>query len=150
MPQSLACLYVHIIFSTKDRMPLIDADLGPRLYSYVGGVLREHGSRLIEAGGMPDHVHLLVSLSREMGVAELVRLSKANSSKWVHETFPERSAFAWQAGYGAFTVSQSAVDDVRRYIADQARHHAKRTFQDEYRAVLRKHGIEYDERYVWG
>ena len=98
---------------------------------------------------MPDHVHLLVSLSLELSIAETVRLVKANSSKWIHGTFPDRRHFAWQAGYGAFSVSFSNIPDVKTYIARQADHHRVLTFQDELREFLRRHEIEWDERYVW-
>src|SRR5215831_19451174 len=110
MPQSFACLHYHLIFSTKNRIPSITAELQPRLYEYIGGILRAEQGRLISAGGMPDHVHLLLSLSREMAIAEAVRLIKSNSSKWIHETIPDQSTFAWQTGYGAFTVSYSHLE----------------------------------------
>jgi REP element-mobilizing transposase RayT len=149
MPQSLASLHVHVIFSTKHREPLITPDLAPRLYGYIGGVARQTGSVLIAAGGVPDHVHLLVSLGRQACVADLVRDMKSNSSGWVHDNFPTRPQFAWQAGYGAFAVSFSMVETVRAYIANQESHHRRRTFQDEFRAYLKAHEIEWDERYVW-
>jgi REP element-mobilizing transposase RayT len=149
MPQSFGCLHVHIIFSTKNREPLLTPELIAELYPYIGGVVRNIGCRLIEIGGMPDHLHLLVSLGRESCVADTVRDIKANSSRWVHEKFPQRAAFAWQAGYGAFAVSLSGVAAVRAYIQNQAEHHHLRTFQDEYREFLRRHEIEWDERYVW-
>jgi putative transposase len=149
VPQSLVSLNVHLIFSTKNREPVIDADLALRLYGYMGGIIRNTGSVLLAVGGMPDHVHLLVSLGRQTCIADLVRDTKANSSAWVHETFPERGSFAWQAGYGAFTVSISVLERVRLYIVNQERHHRRRTFQDEFLALLKAHGLEYDERYVW-
>jgi putative transposase len=149
MPQSFGALYFHLVFSTKNRQPLIDDDLQARLYEYIGGILRAEKSVLLAAGGMPDHVHLLVSLSRELSIAETLRLVKANSSKWIHETFPDRQHFAWQAGYGAFSVSFSNLPDVKHYLARQAEHHRIRTFQDEFREFLRKHELEWDERYVW-
>ncbi len=149
MPQSFAAMYCHIIYSTKHREPMITADIQPRLFEYFGGILRNKSSRLIAAGGMPDHVHLLVSLGKELSVSAAVRFLKANSSKWIHETFPTHPAFAWQTGYGAFSVSQSSLDHVRRYIAGQAEHHRKRTFQDELRTFLKRHEIENDDRYVW-
>src|SRR6202142_1130439 len=105
MPQSLASLNLHLVFSTKNRQPLIDADLQSRLYEYIGGILRAEKSVLLAAGGMPGHAHLLMALSRELSIAETVRLVKANSSKWIHGTFSGRRQFAWQAGYGAFSVS---------------------------------------------
>lgn len=149
MPQSFGSLHFHIVFSTKNRQPLIDVELQPRLYEYIGGILRAEKSVLLAAGGMPDHVHLLVSLSRELSIAETLRLVKANSSKWIHETFPDRKLFAWQAGYGAFSVSYSNLPDVKSYLARQIEHHRVRTFQDEFRDFLRKHELEWDERYVW-
>ena len=149
MPQSYAALYCHIIFSTKNREPLIPGELQSRLYAYMGGVLRKEGDVLLAAGGMPDHVHLLASLTRQASVAEVVRVVKANSSGWIHETFPPMSNFAWQNGYGAFSVSASAVPAVKRYLAEQEEHHRTRTFQEEFVEFLRRHGIDYDERYLW-
>ena len=149
MPQSFGSLHFHLVFSTKNRQPLIDAELQSRLYEYMGGILRAEKSVLLAAGGVPDHVHLLVSLSRELSLAETLRLVKANSSKWIHETFPGREQFAWQAGYGAFSVSFSNLPDVKNYIGRQAEHHRIRTFQDEFREFLRRHELAWDERYVW-
>lgn len=125
MPQSFVSLHVHIVFATKNRVPLISADFQPRLYEYIGGIVRAQGCSLTAAGGMPDHVHLLVSLSKEASVAEIVRLIKANSSKWIHETFPDKRDFRWQTGYGAFAVSFSNLETLNRYIADQGEHHRK-------------------------
>jgi REP element-mobilizing transposase RayT len=149
MPQSFAALHYHVIFSTKNRAPAITPDLQPRLYAYVGGILRQNQSVLLAAGGMPDHVHLLVGLSKELTVSEALRLIKANSSKWVHETFPEQRSFAWQAGYRTFTVSCSNLESVKAYLANQAEHHRVRTFQEEFVAFLKRHGLAYDERYLW-
>jgi putative transposase len=123
MPQSLASLYVHLVFSTKHREPLLTADLCPRLYPFIGGIVRDRKCVLIEIGGIPDHVHALVSLGREMAVAPLVRDMKSVSSLWIHTEFPDRKDFAWQAGYGAFSVSESNVEAVRTYIQKQAEHH---------------------------
>jgi REP element-mobilizing transposase RayT len=149
MPQSFTSLHYHLIFSTKDRVPMITADLQGRLYEYLGGILRSEKSILLAAGGMPDHVHLLCSLSKELAIASALRLLKANSSKWIHETFPQQPSFAWQTGYGAFAVSYSHLDRVKRYIAGQAQHHRRITFQEELVAFLRRHRIEFDERYLW-
>lgn len=149
MPQSFANLLIHVIFSTKHRQNSIDNEWSTRLYEYLSGTLRKLGSPLIVGGGMPDHVHLLVSLSRETSVVELVRNVKANSSRWIHETIPNHSDFAWQAGYAAFSVSESAVMDVRQYIEQQQKHHQTRSFRDELRTFLDKHRIKYDEKYVW-
>ncbi len=150
MPQSYAALYCHIIFSTKHREPMISRELQPRLFAYIGGGLRDEGNALLAAGGMPDHVHLLTSLTRQTSVAEVVRLVKANSSGWIHETFPPMRGFAWQAGYGAFSVSASAVPAVKRYLAGQEEHHRTRTFQEEFVEFLRRHEIGYDERGIFG
>jgi putative transposase len=149
MPQSLAAMYAHLVWSTKNRTPSIRPEWEPRLHEYIGGIVAERGGVLLVAGGMPDHIHLLVSLGREWSLADLLRDVKAGSSKWVHDEFPEDRGFAWQSGYGAFSVSLSNLEAVTRYIRDQARHHRKMSFQDEFRKLLRKHGLTWDERYVW-
>ena len=149
MPQSFAAITLHVVFSTKHREPTITPDLADRLYGYLGGAARGAGSVLLTAGGRPDHVHLLIGLGREVAVAELVRVVKAASSRWVHDTFPDRGGFAWQSGYGAFAVSHDRRPAVRRYIAHQAEHHRGKTFQEEFREVLVAHEIEWDEEYVW-
>ena len=148
MPQSFGSLHCHIVFSTKNRAPLITAELQPRLFEYIGGILRNHSSKLIAAGGMPDHVHLLVSLGRTVAVADALRVVKSNSSGWLHEEIGLKE-FHWQDGYGAFAVSYSNVDQVKAYLAKQADHHRRMTFQDEFRELLRRHELEWDERYVW-
>ena len=149
MPQSFVCLNCHMVFSTKNRVPLIQPDWAPRLYDYVGGIVRGQCGRLLAAGGMPDHVHLAVSLDKKVAVADALRLIKTNSSRWVHETFPALRHFAWQTGYGAFGVSYSDLDRVKQYIAKQQEHHRARTFKEEFLALLKRHQIEYDERYIW-
>jgi REP element-mobilizing transposase RayT len=149
MPQSLAALYCHVVFSTRNREPLIDPEWEDRLYGYVGGILGNRKCLLLIAGGMPDHVHLLVSLARTWSVADLVRDVKSNSSAWIHEEIPDMRHFSWQDGYGAFSVSVSQLDAVRKYVAGQKEHHARQSYQDEFRAILKRHGVEYDERYVW-
>jgi putative transposase len=149
MPQSFVCLNCHIVFSTKNRVPLIHRDLAPRLYAYVGGIVDNIGGRLVAAGGMADHVHWAVSLGKTMSTADTVRTIKSNSSAWIHDTFPRMDKFAWQTGYGAFAVSYSNLDEVKRYIADQEEHHRVRTFQEEFIALLKKHNIAYDEWYLW-
>jgi putative transposase len=121
----------------------------PELYAYMGGTLKEKDCVLSAAGGMPDHVHLLVSLHRDVSVAEAVRTVKANSSRWIHQTYSGLPGFAWQEGYGAFNVSYSNIDAVKGYLANQEEHHRTRTFQEEYVAFLKKHRIPYDERYVF-
>jgi REP element-mobilizing transposase RayT len=148
MPQSFGSLHCHIVFSTKHRRAQIAAELHPRLSAYVGGILRNQNCALVAAGGMPDHVHWLVSMSRTIAVADLVRIAKSNSSAWLHDEVGIRD-FDWQEGYGAFAISYSSLDKVKEYIANQAEHHRVRTFQDEFREILRRHGLEWDERYVW-
>jgi REP element-mobilizing transposase RayT len=119
------------------------------LYAYVGGILRNEKGALVAAGGMPDHVHLLISLGRESSVSEVLRQIKGSSSKWIHERIPELRGFGWQDGYAAFAVSYSQIETVRQYIAGQADHHRTVTFQEEYVAFLRRHDLEFEERYLW-
>ena len=147
MPQSLSAVYIHLIWSTKDRAPLILDPITPDLYSYIGGIARNEKCVSLATGGMPDHVHLLVSLSREITIAEIVRTIKAASSKWMHDH--GHHDFQWQAGYGAFSVSRSNLDEVRAYIARQKEHHREVSFRDEYLAFLKRHDIAFDERYLW-
>ena len=149
MPQSYVSLNLHLIFSTKNRLPQINADLQARLFEYIGGICRAEQSPLLAAGGTPDHVHLLASLGKTLALADFLRLVKTNSSKWVRETIPSHGDFAWQAGYGAFSVSQSGLDQVKRYIANQAEHHRVRTFQEEFLEFLKRLDVPYDERYLW-
>ena len=146
---TFTCLHYHLVFSTKHRQPSLADSWRPRLFDYVGGILRQQNGVLLAADGMPDHVHLLAAIHKSVAVADAVRDIKANSSKWVHEKIPHQNGFAWQAGYGAFTVSYSGLDTVRRYLADQQVHHRTRTFQEEFLELLRRHEIEFDERYVW-
>jgi REP element-mobilizing transposase RayT len=115
----------------------------------MGGILRDEGCALVAAGGMPDHVHLPASLDKQKSVSDTLRTVKASSSRWVHETFPALAGFAWQAGYGAFAVSFSHLDRVQAYLSRQTEHHRQTTFQEEFLAFLQRHGIEYDERYLW-
>lgn len=149
MPQSLASLHVHVVFSTKNREPRLAPELRPRLHQFIGGVLKNHDCRLVDAGGTADHLHLLSSLGRTVAIADAVRLVKSNSSGWLHDEFADLRHFHWQTGYGAFSVSQSNVAAVKKYLANQEVHHCKHSFQDEFRKLLRRHEIEWDERYVW-
>ena len=148
MADTFTNLLVHIVFSTKHRAALLGEPLRERLYEYIGGILRKEGDLLLEIGGVEDHVHLLVRLKADRSVSSMARDIKASSSKWVHQTFPERRGFAWQVGYGAFSVSESQVSAVRRYIQGQAEHHARFSFKDELVALLRRHGIAFEERYL--
>jgi REP element-mobilizing transposase RayT len=149
MGHTYASLLTHCIFSTKDRQPQITQQIAPDLFAYMGGVVRSIGGVALSINGVADHAHLLLSLPPTIAIAEAMRLVKANSSKWVHERWPERRMFAWQSGYGAFSVSRSNQEAVLAYIASQEEHHRTMTFQEEFVAFLKRHGIDYDERYVW-
>jgi REP element-mobilizing transposase RayT len=149
MAATLTNLLYHVVFSTKLRVPLITELLEADLYHYMGGIIRGEGGILLEIGGVPDHVHLLVKFKPTVAVADMLRVLKANSSKWVNEERRRLQRFGWQDGYAAFTVSQSQVSHVRRYIRNQKLHHHKADFQSELKALLERHGVEYDERYVW-
>jgi REP element-mobilizing transposase RayT len=148
MSHTYTNLLTHIIFSTKDREPLITTALHDDLLAYMGGIVREIGGALRATNARPDHVHLLCSLPPTIATSDALRLVKTNSSRWVHR---ERrlAGFDWQAGYGAFSVSHSVAPDVVRYIRDQEKHHRRVTFQEEFIAFLKKNGIAYDERYIW-
>jgi putative transposase len=149
VPQSFAYLNCHIIFSTKDREPLLLPQWTTRLYEFIGGTIRARGGALVAAGGMPDHVHFSVSLSRQMAISDAVRDIKSNSSRWIHDTIKDLRGFAWQAGYGAFSVSRSGLAGLKQYIASQQEHHRVRSFQEEFLEFLKRHELEYDERYIW-
>lgn len=150
MPQSFVSLHHHLIYSTENRVPLITAEVQPRLFEYIGGIFRGEGCVLKAAGAMPDHVHLLVSLDKQLSISEALRILEASSSRWVHETFPDSlSGFAWEAGYGAFAVSFSHREKVRAYLCRQVEHHRGMTFQEEFLTFLQRHGIAYDEQYLW-
>ena len=150
MPHSFASLLVHIIFSTKDRLPDLSPALAGRLFPYLGGILRERKSVPLIINGPADHVHLLATIPPAESLAELMRVVKTNSSRWVHEEFPGLRSFSWQAGYAAFSVSASRSAAVKQYIAVQQKHHRRISFQEEFLTFLRKHGVAYDERDLWG
>jgi REP element-mobilizing transposase RayT len=141
--------YFHCVFSTKERRPLINPELRDRLWPFLGGIARQNKIKAIEVGGVEDHVHILLSLPSTMAISKALQLIKGGSSKWIHETFPEQRGFAWQEEYGAFSVSVSQLDKTIAYIKRQPEHHRKMTFQEEFLALLKKHRIEYDERYLW-
>ena len=149
MAHTYTSLLAHVIFSTKDRRPVLGEELRPRLFPYMGGILREVGVTAVAINGPADHVHALLAVPAAVALADAVRVLKTNSSRWVHEQWPQRRAFGWQSGYGAFSVSRSNREEVERYIANQEEHHRHVTFQEEYLAFLKRHGIAYDERYVW-
>ena len=150
MPQSLARVVLHVVFITKNRVPFLkDLELRARLHAYVAGVLQTIGCEPILIGGVEDHVHILCNLSRTVTIAGLVEEAKKSPSKWMKEQGAGYGDFYWQGGYGAFSVSESNVEQVRAYVATQEEHHRKVSFQDEFRALCRKHCVVIDERYVW-
>lgn len=148
MSSSYTNLIYHIIFSTKDRRPIITDAYQSRLYDYLSGTIRGLGGLSLALNGMEDHVHLLAKLRPDKSVSDVLRDLKANASGWMHDVFPALEDFSWQRGYGAFTVSQSHVEKVREYIAAQQEHHRKQSFRDEFIRFLRANGVEYDERYI--
>jgi putative transposase len=148
MAGSFVSLHYHLAFSTKDRLPQITDDLRERLWAYMAGIARQERGVALCIGGTDDHVHLLVSLHQDIAPADFVRVVKSNSSRWVHETYPGRP-FAWQEGYGAFSVSYMGSQAIRRYIAGQAEHHREKSFQEEFIEFLERHCIAYDARYIW-
>jgi REP element-mobilizing transposase RayT len=149
MPQSLSLVILHVIFSTKERQPFINAEVQPKLHAYLATVARNADCEAYRVGGVDDHVHLAIRLSRTITIAELVETLKTSSSKWVKSLLPDLRVFSWQRGYGCFSVRPEDLDYLRAYIDGQQEHHKTRTFQDEYRMFLKKYGIEYDEAYVW-
>ncbi len=150
MPQSLSAVYIHLVFSTKDRRPLLrDKVTRDALHSYLGGISKQLDCAPIQIGGVEDHVHLLVRFGRTITQAEWVKELKRVSNLWLKERGRNYADFEWQGGYADFSVSQSNLEQVKQYIAGQEEHHRKIGFQDELRAFLRKHEIEWDEKYVW-
>ena len=143
--QSLVALYVHVVFSTRKRRPVILSEMRQRLYAYFGAVLEAHGGRLLQAGGTEDHVHQHNSLGTQLSIAGAVRELKAKSSGWIHREFPRIKKFSWQGGYAGFSVSASNLDAVIRYIENQKEHHRRRSFREEIRALLQAHGVDFDE-----
>ena len=148
MPDSYTNLLYHIVFSTKDRRPLITSEYELRIYDYIGGTIRSLGGICLELNGTKDDIHLLTKLRPDRAVADVLRDLKANASRWMHDVFPSLKHFSWQRGYGTFTASQSNVEGIRRYIAKQKEHHRKFSFRDEFIEFLKANGIEYDERYI--
>ena len=149
MGQSLVKNYIHLVFSTKYRQPLILESVESELYSYLGGICRELECLPVKIGGYSDHVHILCMLSKKIALMKLLEEVKSHSSKWIKTKDERLRNFYWQDGYGAFSVNPSQADVVSRYIENQKVHHSKKTFQDEYRIFLKKYKVEYDERYVW-
>ena len=148
--QTLTKLLIHIVFSTRNREPLISLEIEPDLFAYIGGICRGNDSVLLAAGGAADHVHLLVSASKNIPLTQLLQEIKRDSSAWMKRQPSVGSEFSWQDGYGAFSIGESHITAMRAYFAKQREHHRTESFQDEFRALLRKYSIEFDERYVWG
>ena len=149
MPQSLTKVYVHLVFSTKYRQPLIDDAIKDELYAYLGGVCNELECYSVRVGGYYDHIHILCALSKKIALMKLLEEVKKRSSKWIKTKGSAYHEFYWQDGYGAFSVNPSELDGVVRYIDNQCQHHQQTTFEDECRGIYRKYDMEYDERYVW-
>ena len=148
MPNSYTSLHYHVIFGTKNRAAQITSSLRDRLYAYIGGIIRDNKGTLVVAGGMPDHVHLLITTHPTTAVADLLCKIKSVSSKWVHETFEDMGQFGWRDGYSAFTASLSNVERVKKYILGQKEHHRNISFKEEFIVFLDRHGLSYDERYL--
>jgi REP element-mobilizing transposase RayT len=149
MPQSLVKNWVHLVFSTKHRQPWLPSEVQHALFAYQAGIFKQWESPALVIGGVEDHLHALFALSRNHALKKIVEEIKKGSSKWMKADGTRNEDFHWQNGYAAFSVSESNVLDVRRYIENQPEHHRKRTFQEELRALLTRHGVEFDERYVW-
>jgi putative transposase len=149
MPQSLNHVLLHLVFSTKDRLPFLETTIRSTLYAYIATVARNAGCECLRVGGMEDHVHLAIEFSRTITIAELVEELKTSSSKWLKTQTPHLSSFAWQRGYGVFSVGPTDSEALLTYIDRQEEHHREISFQEEYRAFLRKYRISFDERYVW-
>ncbi|NLH99641.1 MAG: IS200/IS605 family transposase [Chthonomonadales bacterium] len=149
MPQSLSRILVHVVFSTKNRAHLIADDTIGDLSAYLAGVLRGAGCVVVEVGGTSNHVHLLFGLSRTVTLASLVETIKTSSTRWMRRRHATNAWFRWQAGYGAFSISERELQSAARYVAEQREHHRNATFDEEFVALLRRHGVEYDERYMW-
>ncbi len=149
MAQTLVSLLVHVVFSTKNRMNLIKPEIEPDLYAYLGGIARNKQSRLLDAGGTGDHVHLLISQSKNIGLSALVAELKKSSSVWIKTKGKEFNRFHWQDGYGGFSIGKSQIPRLRAYFARQKQHHRKKTFQEELIEFLERYEVEYDRRYLW-
>lgn len=149
MAQTLVSLMVHVIFSTRNREPLITSEIEPELFAYIGGILKNNESRLLDASGTSNHVHLLISRSKNMALSTQMKDVKKDSSLWIKTKGRELRSIHWQDGYGAFSIGKSNVPALKQYLANQKEHHRKRSFQEELIRFLDEYGIESDERYLW-
>ncbi|MCA9061807.1 MAG: IS200/IS605 family transposase [Planctomycetaceae bacterium] len=150
MANTFTSLHYHIVFSTKERREFIHSEIEQRVWEYLGGIAKQNGMKPLQVGGIEDHVHIVAGIPPTLAVSRAIQQIKGGSSRWIHETFSSLSKFTWQDGYGAFSVSRSLLPTVINYVATQREHHRKRNFQEEFREMLERHEIEYDERYVWG
>ena len=150
MAQSFAQLIIHVVYSTKNREQVLTESIRNDLYNYTAGILKTIDCIPLAIGGTSDHVHVLVQMSRTISSAKMVEEMKRGASRWIKTCGAGFQGFSWQGGYGVFSVSKSQLQDVKQYISNQEEHHRKTTFQDEFRALLKKHGIAFDEQYVWG
>ena len=150
MANTYASLHYHVIFSTKNREAWLAPDIEKRIWEFIGGIARAHKMTALQVGGVEDHIHALITAPPIIAPSQIAQYLKADSSKWVHEDFPTLRNFRWQDGYAAFTVSKTNIPKVLNYIQNQRKHHRKKTFHEEYLEFLRKNGVDYDERYLWG
>ena len=142
-------ILIHVVFSTKQRFKILHKDWRDDLFAYMGGIATEHKSKLLRSGGVEDHVHLLMKIHPKFAISDTIKLIKGNSSRWINDNKKIAARFEWQRGYGAFSVSESMSNTVKRYIENQEEHHRQQSFKDEYISFLKKHNIEYDRRYVF-
>jgi len=149
MGSTLTNLVYHVIFSTKGRKPVIVPEFRAELHRYMGGIIKGEGGILLQIGGMPDHIHLVIKLKPVQALSNIMQKIKGSSSKWINDQNRSSIKFAWQNGYGAFTVSESQVSATIRYVREQEKRHRKLSFKDELLLILERHRVEYDERYLW-
>ena len=150
MANTYSSLHYHLIFSTKNRTPWLSSEIEQRIWKYLGGIARKHKMTALQVGGTADHIHVLVLAPASYSPSQIAQFLKGDSSKWIHDEWPTLRNFAWQDGYGAFTVSKSNLPEVVRYVQNQGLHHQKKTFPEEYLEFLKTHGIQYEEGYLWG
>ena len=149
MANTYSNLFYHIVFSTKGRKDLISAEIEERVWAYIGGIARKHEIIAVQVGGIENHIHILILAKPKIAPSQIVQWLKGESSRWIHQTFPDLAKFEWQDGYGVFSVSKSNVPDVVEYITNQRGHHAEQSFEEEFISMLKLSGIDYDERYVF-
>ncbi|MBI2437119.1 MAG: IS200/IS605 family transposase [Candidatus Magasanikbacteria bacterium] len=149
MANTYTNLFFHLVFSVKERRKLLSKDVRNRLYPYFGGIANGNDFKILSCGGVDDHVHILLSANPNISFSKIVQLIKGNSSKWIHDTFPDLKIFSWQEGYGAFSVSYSQIEVIKNYIANQEQHHRNMSFEDEYIALLKRNNIDFDHRFIF-